>query len=67
MINLIHYTRHLNMRFRIDRIKDMVVDVDLSGALILSFTVFLINTTPSHQVKAFVHDLDKGLKKLQAQ
>ena len=41
MINLIHYTRHLNMRFRIDRIKDMVVDVDLSGALILSFTVFL--------------------------
>ena len=55
------------MRFRIDRIKDMVVDVDLSGALILSFTVFLINTTPSHQVKAFVHDLDKGLKKLQAQ
>ena len=52
------------MRFRIDRIKDMVVDVDLSGALILSFTVFLINATPLHQVKAFVHDLDKGLKKL---
>lgn len=67
MINLIHYTRHLNMRFRIDRIKDMVVDVDLSGALILSFTFFLINTTPLHQVKAFVHDLDKGLIKLQAQ
>ena len=28
---------------------------------------FLINTTPLHQVKAFVHDLDKGLKKLQVQ
>ena len=41
MIDLIHDTRHLYTSFRIDGIKDLVVNVDLFGALFISFTVIL--------------------------